>query len=156
MLVTRIHRLEAQPYMSVSILSVNFSITCTCGQGITFLSHYVIGYCFGQSISLEYSSTESTFFELVVYVYICNVIGIQYWQYHTIQISCQSPLLIEYQYESLSTLNHLVIHSSFSNPFSSLLGKMIPYFRCTLDLQSSNSILPMSATSKKFSSNFRM
>ena len=145
MLVTRIHRLEAQPYMSVSILSVNFSITCTCWQGNTFLSHYVIGYCFGQSISLENSSTESI-----------NVIGIQYWQYHTIQISCRSPLLIEYQYESLSTLNHLVIHSSFSNPFSSLLGKMIPYFRCTLDLQSSNSILPMSATSKKFSSNFRM
>ena len=148
MLVTRIHRLEAQPYMSVSILSVNFSITCTCGQGITFLSHYVIGYWFGQSTSLEYSSTES--------IYVCNVIGIQYWQYHTIQITCQSPLFIEYQYERLSTLNHLVIHSSFSNPFSSLLGKMIPYFRCTLDLQSSNSILPMSATSKKFSSNFRM
>ena len=143
MLVTRIHRLEAQPYMSVSILSVNFSITCTCGQGITFLSHYVIGYCFGQSISLEYSSTQS--------IYAMS------FKYSTGNIiPHRSSLLMEYQYESLSTLNHLVIHSSFSNPFSSLLGKMIPYFRCTLDLQSSNSILPMSATSKKFSSNFRM
>ena len=144
MLVTRIHRLEAQPYMSVSILSVNFSITCTCGQGITFLSHQVIGYCFGQSTSLEYSSTESICHQNIVLAIL----------YHTDQLSI--AIMIEYQYESLSTLNHLVIHSSFSNPFSSLLGKMIPYFRCTLDLQSSNSILPMSATSKKFSSNFRM